>query len=162
MRERQSCVMPPLRREFAELLRHFGSGRLTNDEMMDALHRLDQRHRTFGGYTGDAGVAELDSEIDGVCDSTSTFRLTGRNALNRQSRRYLARLILFLHTDQPYRVQQSGCLSVLVPRCLRRDGHIPARWDERSIWPFATRADYENALRHPPLLNGHVSPTNHP
>jgi hypothetical protein len=149
------------RDKFAELLRHFAAGRLTNDEYEDAafqiLEAADAKDRLPG---------VMFSRVWHLYDDLRVHRLRDEHALADEGRRAVARWVVFLHSDLEYEwpvrsfISLSSCLLrlctlglagvILTPineRRLRRTGS----WD---LWPFFREADYESARARPRLLNG--------
>ena len=151
------------RDRYAELLRHFAAGILTNDEYETAFFALDERR----------GVR--DRAIDAVFgamwltyDDFRTHRLRGKWALDRPARRNVARAVAFLYSDEPYRWPRpsvAGCLLNLLTLgaygrwrtppayCPSAFGPVPLGGDARH-WPFWSRADLRRAAGRPHLLAG--------
>jgi hypothetical protein len=101
------------RKKYAELLRHFFAGQITNHEYE---------------YRADAIIFDLSHQDDPVLwaiwrnawatyDGLFTHKMTGRHALTRENEAEVAKWITFLYTDQPYDWPSNtfsfGCLAVL-------------------------------------------------
>lgn len=83
-----------VRRQYAQLLRQFGSGRMTNEEYEERQWEISA--------PDDPALREIASEIWLVYDDVSTHRMIGPHRLSRESRRGIARAVLFLHSDREY------------------------------------------------------------
>ena len=94
------------RRQYAQLLRQFISGRMTNDE-------YEKRFDSIQASVGDPAVWEAYHQIWITYDDYYTHRMTRAHRLTGEDRRSVARMVLFLHSDREYGwpVGQSwGCL----------------------------------------------------
>ena len=143
----------PARREFGELLRHFGAGRISNDQMEDAIPKSQERalHEIFW-----SGVWPL-------YDDLHEHTLTGRYRLAGDTRETFARVQLFLTTDLPYRwprvctwrMLYAFPIAILTLGFVRLGSrHFEHCGGELSVWPFYSRADYEQILHQQPFLHG--------
>lgn len=153
MCDKDAMVDRAARDRAAELIRHLASGQITNDEFEDALPE-----------TSDSAVSEVFRHGAWFLYSdTSEYRLTGKDALPRKVRPDIARWLLFLKSDLEYEwpIQPAwGCLvypilNVLTLGCFACLSRMD--WAQRGhadVWPFIRRADYEEALKHPPYLAG--------
>ena len=147
-----------LRHQYAELLRHFVVGLLTNEEFVEReegiLGRFDRAEQQDLEV-----VAAVTAQAWFRYDDIRTHKLTGKWALMPQTRREVARWIVFLYCGQKYDwpyVPREGCLLNLLTlgvwwRRKERQLRLIGDWD---LWPFMNRADYEEALRTPRLLAG--------
>jgi hypothetical protein len=150
------------RNKFAELLRHFVAGNLTNFEYEDTADRILKN-----AAREDRSLWAIHSRVWFFYSDVREHRLRDRHALTDEGRSAVARWILFLYSDLEYEwpirsfISLSGCLLrlctlglaalILNPineRRLQRMGS----WD---LWPFFREADYELELRRPRLLGGH-------
>lgn len=140
------------RKRLAELARHLATGRSTNFEFDDAVPRSSERaiHKIY--FNG----------LWPLYDDLVLHRLTGRWALTPEGRLWVARIILFLRSDQPYRYYTPGRLAAVlsVPLALVTLGLSTKLWQrykwrdaDISVWPFYSYADYEKALENPVYLN---------
>ena len=94
------------RRQYAQLLRQFISGRMTNDE-------YEKRFDSIQAAAGDPVVREAYEQIWMTYDDWYTHRMTGSHRLTGENRRSVARMVLFLHSDREYGWpldQPWGCL----------------------------------------------------
>jgi hypothetical protein len=82
----------PSRDQFAEILRQFASGRLTNDEFEDGYNELPC----------DSVVNDIFRFVWMFYDSMSTHRLRGSYRLSLAQRQVFARCVLFLKSGLPY------------------------------------------------------------
>jgi hypothetical protein len=140
-----------VRRAAAELLRQFVAGRMTNDE-------LETRWPT----SGDPAVREIRDAAWMLCSDLREYRLTGADRLPTESRRAVARWIVFLHGERPYewpvtpaalRFAQSVVNVLTLGLTVRLwDWRLPTRGD-LDVWPFIRRTDLRRALRRPRLLS---------
>jgi hypothetical protein len=143
------------RDQFAELLRHFAAGRLTNDEFKERLDEiLDDPHSV--SEWDDRALWAVRERAWFLYDDTHTHRLM----LPREGRREVARWILFLYSDFEYEwlmksfISLSSCLLNLLTlgwwgRSQVRHFRAMGDWD---VWPFIRRADFEEACRRPHLF----------
>lgn len=147
------------RRQYAQLLRHFAAGRLTNFAYEDRADDI------MGTYRSDEGRADpalwaIYQQVWFMYDDLHTHRLAGRYALSRKTRREVARWILFLYTDDEYLWPEDsiqyglgGCLLNIVtlglwgwitrPRELQRLQTI----GEVDAWPFLNHTGVRSACR---------------
>ena len=168
--DHETAVDPAARRKFAEAIRHLACGQITNDEF---LRR--------GMTTKDKAIGEI--AIWGVWpfyDDLFTHKLEGRWALSNEGKAFMARIILFLRSDQPYRgplrtglkwsmlwlvtpvvigwqtdlleVGVVAAVGLLWLRCLWNG--YRHRKERGEYWPFCSQADYETALAKPVYLRG--------
>lgn len=131
-------------------MRHFAAGRLTNRQYESAANRLVASR--------DRAIASIWSVVWRFYDDLRVHRLAGKWRLPPESRRAVARAIVFLHTELPYEwpwlprwrllinLLTLGVTAWLFPL-------TPSAGD-RSVWPFFRRSDYEAALARPRLLAG--------
>jgi len=146
------------RDRYAELLRHFLAGRITND---DYERRADQIMASDSG-TEDRAIAEVYQRVWFLYCDIRTHRMSGKWALPPEGRREAARWIMFLYGPLEYEwpplITLSGCLANLVTLTLwgriQRALHKREFQGDIDLWPFYRRADYEEALKHPRLLAG--------
>jgi hypothetical protein len=141
------------RRRLAELARHLASGRITNFEFDDAVPSSSERAIHWVHFYG----------LWPLYDDLVMHRLTGRRALTAEGRAWVARIILFLRSNQPYRYPHPSRWLVLLqfPLTLATLGLSDRLWRwykwrnaDKSVWPFFTREEFEQALRTPVYLNG--------
>lgn len=85
----------PARRAYAELLRHFASGRVTNFEFEEQGEQIE---RTFGA---DAAVNVIDAAAWYLYDDLKEHRLGEGGRDVSETRREIGRWILFLRSDLP-------------------------------------------------------------
>jgi hypothetical protein len=149
------------RDRFAELLRHFGAGRLTNDEFVDL-----QRQILDDPAWPDEALRAMAVRAWSLYDDTQTHRLRGRRALTREGRREFARWIIFLHSDLEYEWPRSDIPSTwaLLANMLtlgwswrnrrREEVRRLRSIGELDVWPFMRQADFKRALENPRLLSG--------
>ena len=98
------------RRTYAELVRQFISGRMTNDEYEEKFKVMELGDK-------DTAVDRVFNEVWFLYDDFKTHRLTGNYRLNASGHRKIAQVVLFLHGDQEYlwpRDGASGCLLFLL------------------------------------------------
>ena len=135
---------------YAELVRHFLSGRITNHEYekrCDAL--LD---------SGDEAISQIYCRLwNSYCDFRE-HRMGMKHGMTRDGRRIAARWIMFLRSGRRYEYPIPGCLasilSVLIlglARCVRADSE---KTGDDDVWPYFRRTDYETDLARPTYLAG--------
>lgn len=88
------------RRRLAEGLRRLGWGRITNDEFVDSCIPLHQ--------SSDSAVLELMSTADSFYGDLKAYKLRGKHALSKRQKKFIARMIIFLHTEHEYSGPQMG------------------------------------------------------
>jgi len=102
------------RREYAELLRQFISGRMTNAE-------YESRYEKIKPHADDRAVAEVYHQVWFLYDDIQTQRMTGQHRLDRAGHREIAKTILFLQNGQEYVwplnsfLALLGCLGLMLP-----------------------------------------------
>jgi hypothetical protein len=140
------------RKEYAALLRRFAAGVITNRE-------FERRMPDWREIT----LREIDWAVWPLYDDLHEHKLVGDYHVTPSGRECIARMILFLRSDLPYRwPRETGLaqlpallLSVLT---LGRFGKWWFRYrapdGDQSVWPFYTSAEYEEALTNPPYLRG--------
>lgn len=142
------------RRCLAELARHLATGQITNDDFEEQLGT---------GLGSERALYEIYFHgLWPLYDDFIEHRLRGRWALTPEGRAWVARIVLFLRSGQPYRYPHMTGLSALlalIPSILTLGWFgrfwVRHRWrhgDER-VWPFFSHEDYERALAHPVYLN---------
>ena len=151
------------RDQFAEHLRHFVAGVMTNWEFEDRLE----------GDILPTRAAEKSSEpflriMYGMAwtlyDDTRRYKLRDKDAIAKEGRRDLARWIVFLYSDREYELplvdafnpSGYGCLASLLTLGLAGR----QAWDrflsqvDPALWPYCRHCDFEEDRRHPRLLAG--------
>lgn len=102
------------RRTYAELVRQFISGRMTNDEYEERFEQLKLENL-------DPAVDKIFYQVWGLYDDYSTHRMTGDHHLDKAGRRRIAQAILFLQTEEHYCWPELGdadwLLNPLLPLC---------------------------------------------
>jgi hypothetical protein len=140
------------RHRYAELLRHFAAGQLTNDQYEDATEHLMRSE--------DLALRELWWTMWSTYDDLREHRLTGEYKLPPEGRATVARMVLFLHSDLPYEWPVPWrFLGMLLNVCTlglwgflsRRQGNDDIVW---SVWPFFRANDLAKAAARPRLLGG--------
>lgn len=139
------------RKRMAELSRQLAIGHITNDEFEDSLLRSKEvgLHEVF--FRG----------LWPLYDDFHKHKLRGKCALSEEGRAWVARIILFLKSNQPYRWPRVTGFSGLpiMTLSLLTLGWFGRMWLRRlanngdeSVWPFFSRRDYEEALKNPLYL----------
>jgi hypothetical protein len=169
------------RRKYAELVRQFISGRMTNVE-------YEARYGELRHSSQDKAFHEINSELLwSLSDDVLTHRLTGVYHLDSADRRTAARAVLFLQSGQEYqwpaelwdgsaflataflvvlvfallpetsfilRTGVAGALISIWVRYERWRAEQQEKAGDEEAWPFLRLADLADARRHPRLLNG--------
>lgn len=157
----QAMIDRIARDQFAELLRHFAAGNLTNHDYDAAAD-----HIVCDANRKDRSLWAIYSRVWFFYSDVRQHCLREEYKLTDEGRRAVARWILFLYSDLEYEwpiksfISLSGCLLrlctlglaglVLRPineRRLRRMGP----WD---LWPFFRKEDLQRARARPRLLRG--------
>jgi len=168
------------RNRYAELLRHFAAGRMTNDAYEDEFDAIETR---------DPSIHQVHGAVWGLYSDVTTHRLTGRHRLPAFLRQTVAVWIVFLHTDircaamppMTCRGVGAGLLALLrhialfVPlapvvlagviidvarrvrdSCTGERERDPLLRDAETLafWPFPNEASFRAAVRRPRLLAG--------
>ena len=171
------------RREYAQLVRQFISGRMTNDE-------YEQKFFGLRATKKDTALVKIFMEVDTLCEDAYPNKLTQRWQLNNDERRRVAQAVLFLQSGAEYRWLDKlwdGSVFLITaffifllfallqetPLLIRFAVSVPlvAAWQwyeqwqrkqsaivgDKEAWPFLHQADLEAARRQPRLLNGKES-----
>src|SRR5436189_6130695 len=129
------------RKEYAALLRHFAAGLITNREF--EMRMPDWR---------EIALREIDWAVWPAYDDFHEHKLVGKYQVTPEGREFIARMILFLRSDLPYRWPPVTGLSQLpaVLVSLLTLGWFGRWWyrhrapdGDQSVWPFYTRAEYD-------------------
>ena len=134
-----------------ELTHHFVAGRITNREFENRCPRSQ-----------DPAVREIFwNALWGLYDDFYEHRLVGRYYIQKDSRKDLARCILFLKSDleyewTPYPPRPRILTTLLSLLTLGFGNRLMAqRWRRQGnadVWPFIREEDYRRALERPPYL----------
>ena len=133
------------RLQYAELLRHFAAGHLTNDEYVDAANPL---------------IASRDPSLWAIWwsvwfhyDDVRTHRLVGKWKLLQKTRRNFTRAIVFLHSGLPYEWPVTplwrklmGLLTLGIATRLSAASRCAG---DKSVWPFFKRSDMDAVVACP-------------
>ena len=144
------------RQEFSQALRALAVGNISNDEFEDV--RLPRTN------TSDPAIEAL-YKNGAWClySDLHEHKLSGRYALSAESKRHVARWVLFLRSGLPYEWPQlrgwryilfllaNAATLGLANRAYQRK---VSRSGDADVWPFRTREDYVAALSRPPYLQG--------
>jgi hypothetical protein len=139
------------RRSLAELARHLAAGRITNDDFEERRPLSAERALEDVYFYG----------LWPLYDDFITHRLIGRWALTDEGRTWVARIVLFLRSDEPYRYPRARGIAALPALLLSflTLGWFGRLWlrhkwrnGDQAVWPFYTRDEYERALRNPTYL----------
>lgn len=168
------------RREYAQLVRQFVSGRMTNDEYENRFEAIenDRNDRAFGA---------VHFELWFCYDDIQTHKMNGRYRLDREGRRTVAQVVLFLQSNQDYpwpkqlwdgsvflaaaflvvlafalfpetaMITRTGTASIVTLAWVGYERRRARKWEasgDKEAWPFLHQADLEAARRQPRLLNG--------
>lgn len=147
----------PSRDRLAEALRHYVSGRITNDEL-DAVE-VDWRDR---------GVVAVHEMAWHLYDDLKVHYVEDRLPRHSEARRGVASWIVFLHSDTEYFWPEYSFIQVVNwPMNLLTLGWWERRKQRRwqrfqeagdfAVWPFFCRSDLESARARPRLLAGRGS-----
>ena len=136
------------RQEYAELVRQFLSGRMTNHQYEDRCDALLEDN--------DIAVAQVYCKLwNGYCDFREHY-LGRKHGMTRESRRTCARWIMFLHSGRPYEYPSNGCLltliSVFTLGMVRKPDPMTA--GDSQYWPYFRKSDFEHDLSRPKFLAG--------
>jgi hypothetical protein len=144
------------RDKFAELLRHFVAGQITNDEFENQAP-LSSKDLAIGEIWWIA--------VWPLYDDFEEHTLTEKYRVLDDERREIAKCVLFLKTDQEYQWPRHSTLKQLLGdlRYLVSFGRVPVYSSKELLdaaagnleaWPFIRLKDLETARRRPPYLAG--------
>ena len=136
------------RRQYAEIVRQFLSGRMTNlqyEERCDAILE-----------NADLAVRQIYVELwGGYCDFREHY-IGRRHGMTKDARRATARWIMFLHSNRPFEYPVYGCLPMLISICtlgiIRKPD--PKSAGDAHCWPYFRESDFKHDLARPTLLAG--------
>lgn len=143
------------RKHLAGLVRRLASGAITNEQFENAQPNSKEPTLQDIYFYG----------LWPLYDDFVEHKLIGRWALTREGKAWVARIVLFLHSGQPYRYPQLTGFSQIpvILLSLFSLGWFGRFWRRRkwrggdeSVWPFYSRSEYEEALKHPVFLNGNA------
>lgn len=170
------------RREYAEIVRQFTSGRMTVEEYEDRFLAIRINKK-------DPALPEICDTLSALYDEARPNRLTKQWRLDHDAQRRVAQTVLFLHSDQEYQwrkklwdgsvfmvtaffvlllfalfpetalIIRAGVATVLVSGWITYERWQAKRQERKEMgdtgaWPFLHQADLDEAARHPRLLNG--------
>tara|TARA_R110002072_G_scaffold65908_1_gene162880 strand:+ start:3187 stop:3696 length:510 start_codon:yes stop_codon:yes gene_type:complete len=152
----------PPRIVLAEAVRQFASGTISNDDL---------ENRTTTLSASDSAIDAIDDLTWFYYDDFYEHKLRGRHRLSKVQRQMFARCVLFLRSDLEYEYPRNARSCWVNPRSecswirslfrslfrLTLDAATPSERPELiddRIWPFKSRSDYNEALRHPVYLTG--------
>jgi len=145
----------PTRDRYAELLRHFIAGQMTNFEYETQFDNIAESLDTT-----DPAVHEIFQAMWYTYCDLRKHKMTGADALVGDNRHTLARFILFLYSDLPYEWPTSslkGCLLNLLTvgfyGKLKKVDPTNKK-GETTVWPFYRVTDFEQAKQNPKLMMG--------
>lgn len=133
---------------YAELIRQFLSGRMTNHQYEDRCDAILDN--------ADMAVDQIYCELwAGYCDFREHY-LGMKHGMTREARRTTARWIMFLHSNRPYEYPTYGCLPMLISICtlgmIRKPD--PKSAGDSQYWPYFRESDFRHDLARPKLLAG--------
>ena len=131
------------RKQAAEVIRHFVSGQITNDEFI----------RRYPSSKHDPVIWALDDTMWCLYDDIATHKLAGEYAPSKDFKKQVARWLAFLYSDEEYlwpRIDRPGFrsnaeslwLSWIFGFGQRRLRRFMASGDYE-VWPFTRREDFE-------------------
>lgn len=139
------------RKEAAEVVRQFISGRITNFDFEKKMPPTD-----------DWGVHAIEDSLWYVYDDFIRHRLAGDWKLPEEVKSRMTRWVIFLHSEEEYRWPRIGCPGLrpskhgLVSRLFsgpRREREFMQSGDY-DVWPFVSREQFRGAKENPVLLAG--------
>lgn len=136
------------RRQYAELIRQFLSGRMTNHQYEDRCDAILDN--------ADTAVGQVYYELwTSYCDLREHY-VGLKHGMSRDARHTAARWIMFLHSNRPYEYPTSGCLPILISiltlGIVRKPD--PKSAGDSHCWPYFRESDFEHDLSRPKLLAG--------
>lgn len=153
------------RDQFAELLRHFIAGQMTNEKFENQI----PLPKLFSSKPADPAIAEIwwIAALPFYGDAVE-LTLTGEYRVTDDERREIAQCVLFLKTDQEYQWPRPNTLKGLLMDLLylislgRAGRHanrdlLDAAAGDLEAWPFISLKALETARKKPPYLAGQKS-----
>ncbi len=146
------------RDKLALLLRRYAAGRITNDDLADEAP----------ARSSDQAICPIYEFAWQLYDDLSTHRAEGRHALMPETRRMVARWILFLQSDLEYRWPSFSFMQIYNwPLNLLTLGWWERRKSRRldafkrtghfKVWPFFATDEFKRALRNPRFCRGRAA-----
>ena len=146
------------RDKLALLLHRYVAGRITNDDLADEAP----------ARSSDPAIRPIYEFAWQLYDDLSTHRAEGRHALMPETRRMVARWVLFLQSDLEYRWPRFSFMQIYNwPLNLLTLGWWERRKSRRletfqhaghfKVWPFFTTDEFKRALRNPRFLRGRAA-----
>jgi hypothetical protein len=137
------------RDRYAQFLRHFAAGRVTNFDYEDQCDSL---------LSADRAIDQVHAAMWYAYDDIRRHTMTGKWALTAKQRRLVAGWIMFLYSDLEYLWPipgLGGCLLNLLTLGLwRHFNPTPEDGRDRTWWPFFREEDFDRERRRPRLLAG--------
>ena len=138
------------RRNYAELVRHFLAGRMTNFEYELACDKLTRKM----DEASDKVYREL---YNCYCD-VREHRMGRARGMTRDGRRMAACWIMFLKSNRPYEYRHmifpNGLIALLTLGLFRKYEYPENTNGDMEHWPYYRNTDFEHDLKHPILLAG--------
>ena len=135
----------------AEVLRHFISGQITNFDFEDKIP-----------ITKDPVIWAIEDCVWCFYDDFTKHKMKGNWALPQESKLQMARWLVFLYSNEEYmwpkisypglRPVEYGFLAKLFNK--HKAQEIFMGTGDYSVWPFISKATYNNAKQNPVLLAG--------
>jgi hypothetical protein len=143
------------RDRLAQALRRYVAGRISNDDL-DSVE-IDWRDR---------GAAEVKRQAWFLYDDTRHHYAKGRYAINSDTKRIIARWIVFLHCDKEYLWPDYSSVPIInwvlsfftFGWWGRRESIRRKEFEEAgdfSAWPFISTTELDDAAKRPRYLAGH-------
>lgn len=141
------------RDRYAELIRHFVAGQMTNFDYEDRFDRIGESLDA-----ADPAVLEIFEAMWHTYCDIQKHKMTGQHALVDQNRHTVARFVLFLHSDLPYEWPTGDVKkSLLRLLTLGLYGKRKTQGEDQTsgdpdVWPFFRQSDFESAKKNPKLM----------
>ena len=170
------------RKKLALHLRQLSTGQISNDEFEESVTRdvtygylPEQYHKAQESKNDDAVIRPILELSWCLYSDTYNHKLTGKHKLTKEDTKEIARFILFLHSDLEYewtyidltnplvRFSFTDILKSIVTLGqhyrdlnLKRAEEIELmkKTGDFELWPFKTKAEYEQQLSYQPFLIG--------
>ena len=172
------------RKQLALHLRRLAGGVISNDEFESNLIEEvtngwlpEQFYRSKEAKTGDAAILPLVDESWGLYDDNRSHKLRKSDQLKPETMKQVARIILFLHSNQEYQwsyfdikspidrfsLKDFLLLILTLGKNYRDKRHAQLKGFESfkkegdfDYWPFFRKAEYEERLSRQPFLKRSV------
>lgn len=173
------------RKKLALHLRHLSAGQISTDVFEERISQdvtygwlPEQYYRAKENETDDPVIRPILEFSWCLYNDAYNHKLTGQHKLSAEQTKEIARFILFLHSDLEYDWTYVDLTNPLIRFSfidilksiwtlgqhyqdlnLKREEEfeLMKKTGDFELWPFKTKAEYEEQLKRHPFLNGQIS-----